>query len=122
MLLLILYISYLRKYWQVETLQAVQSIFPNVCFHEWTESDFAEILCSCDLAVIPLDLRDPFASGKPENKLLLLWRMGVPVVTSASPAYVRAMNAANLDYTAKNNSDWYSILSKLISDHQYQEQ
>ncbi|QNI95407.1 glycosyl transferases group 1 family protein [Synechococcus sp. A15-127] len=116
------YKKYLGKFWHVNTYQAVQSITPNIYFHEWIQSNCADIICSCDLAVIPLDLSDSFAAGKPENKLLLLWRMGMPVVTSPSPAYVRAMAAANLNYTAKDEADWLSILSKLICDQDLRQQ
>lgn len=110
------YNRYLGKYGKSNTLQVARQILPDVIFHEWKEDDCAEIICSCDLAVIPLDLGDPFAAGKPENKLLLLWRMAMPVVTSASPAYVRAMQAAGLNYTASDEADWQTILTNLIGN------
>ncbi len=110
------YKRFLGKYYEVNTLAAVQKYLPSVHFHEWNEDSFADIICSCDLAVIPLNLNDPFAAGKPENKLLLLWRMAMPVVTSASPAYMRAMHAAGMNYAAKDGADWVDILSHLIRD------
>ena len=77
-------------------------------------------LCRYHLLVRPCsyspEFRDLFAAGKPENKLLLFWRMGMPVVTSASPAYVRAMSAS-LNLTAQDETDWLSILTKLVFDH-----
>lgn len=110
------YYRYLGLYGKTSTLHAVQRILPDVRFHEWKEADCADIICSCDLAVIPLALDDPFAAGKPENKLLLFWRMGMPVVTSASPAYVRAMRAAGMDYTVKDGADWLTTIERLMSD------
>jgi len=38
--------------------------------------------------VIPAVLGEPMFAGKPENKLLLFWRMGMPVITSSTAAYV----------------------------------
>lgn len=116
------YNRYLGKYGNTKTLNAAKQIFPYIHFHEWNESDCADVVCSCDLAVIPLNLKDPFAAGKPENKLLLLWRMGMPVVTSASPAYIRAMHAAGMNYTAKDDSDWLAMLTELISNPAAREQ
>lgn len=110
------YYRYLGRYGKTRTLQAAQQILPGVRFHEWREAECADIICSCDLAVIPLALDDPFAAGKPENKLLLFWRMGMPVVTSASPAYVRAMHAAGIDYTIKDGADWLTTIERLMSD------
>ena len=56
--------------------------------------------------------------GKPENKLGLLWRMGMPVVTSATPAYTRAMNEAGQSLTCKDDAEWMSKLENLILDEQ----
>ena len=110
------YYRYMGKYGKTNTMNAVRRIVPNAHFHEWRESNLADIACSCDLAVIPLSLDDPFAAGKPENKLLLFWRLGMPVVTAASPAYVRAMQAAGLDLTSKTDSEWLEKLEWLLSD------
>jgi hypothetical protein len=110
------YYRYLGKYWKTNTLQEARRILPDIHFHEWKESSCADIICSCDLAIIPLDLSNRFAAGKPENKLLLFWRMAIPVVTSATPAYVRAMKAAGMNYTARDETEWLSILSNLIVD------
>lgn len=108
--------KYLGKFGKSNTLRVAKKIFPEVYFHEWKEASCAEIICACDLAVIPLNLNDPFAFGKPENKLLLLWRMGMPVITSASPAYLRAMSLAGMNYAAVDQRDWFHLLVKLIQD------
>jgi glycosyltransferase involved in cell wall biosynthesis len=107
---------YLGKYGKTSTLKKAKCIYKNIIFQEWNEETFADFVCSCDLAIIPLNLSDPFASGKPENKLLLFWRMGVPVVTSASPAYARAMKSAGMNYAVKDENDWTKILSELIDN------
>jgi glycosyltransferase involved in cell wall biosynthesis len=110
------YYQYLGRYGKASTLEAAQRILPGVRFHEWKEADCADIICSCDLAVIPLALDDPFAAGKPENKLLLFWRMGMPVVTSASPAYVRAMQAAGMNYVVRDDAGWVAVFEQLLND------
>jgi hypothetical protein len=40
----------------------------------------------------------------------------MPVVTSASPAYVRAMQAAGMNLTAKDETDWLKMLERLLTD------
>lgn len=107
---------YLGRYGVRNTLDVVRDICPRVTLHEWNEQTCAGIICGCDAAVIPLDLADPFAAGKPENKLLLLWRMGVPTIASASPAYARAMAAAGLDLVCKSDDDWCRTLEKIIGN------
>jgi glycosyltransferase involved in cell wall biosynthesis len=110
------YNRYLGPFGKLDNLNAAKKIFQNVKFHEWSETDLADIVCSCDVAVIPLNLSDPFVSGKPENKLLLFWRMAMPVITSATPAYTRAMQAAGMNYVAKREIDWQEMLERMILD------
>lgn len=110
------YFRYMGQYGKTSTVETAQRFLPEVQFHEWTEADCADIICSCDLAVIPLSLIDPFAAGKPENKLLLFWRMAMPVVTSASPAYTRAMRAAGMSYTAIDQAGWLTNIEQLLGD------
>lgn len=110
------YFRYLGRYGRRDSLSEARALFPKVYLHEWQESTLAELVCSCDVAIIPVDLSDPFSSGKPENKLLLFWRMGMPVVTSASPAYVRAMTNASLDLFCGDEQQWTENLLRVLTD------
>jgi glycosyltransferase involved in cell wall biosynthesis len=108
------YSRYLGKYGKTNAIDFLKRNIPYARFHEWHEEDCAGIICSCDLAVIPLALDDPFAAGKPENKLLLFWRMGMPVVTSASPAYERSMRNAGVNLSVKDEAGWIETISRLL--------
>ena len=108
---------WMNRIGRIDTLRVAQKILPAVEVHPWSEDTCADLLCECDIAVIPLDLSDPFVAGKPENKLLLLWRMGIPVIASATPAYSRAMEAAGTRHLAcKTKGDWLSALKTLTAD------
>ena len=115
------YFRHLGRFGRRPTLDLVSKLCNHVTLHEWNERTCAEIVCNCDAALIPLDLSDPFAAGKPKNKLLLLWRMGMPVVTSASPAYLRAMAGAGLDLACKDYNDWQLKLEHLIKNQSARE-
>jgi hypothetical protein len=84
--------------------------------YEWNEAMFARIATACDLAVIPVPLEIPICRAKAENKLLLLWRLGVPALTSASPAYLRTMKAAGVDGVCHSPADWEEKLHALMND------
>lgn len=99
----------------IPTLDAARKIFAGVVYHPWEEASCAAIIAGCDVAIIPVDLRDPFTRGKPENKLLLLWKMGMPVVASATPAYERAMAAAGLDHVCRTDADWIGTLERMMA-------
>ena len=99
-----------------DTLTVARRLFPRVQLHPWHAGSVGRIATGCDLAVIPLGLGDPFARGKPENKLLMFWRMGLPALVSATPAYVRAMEGAGCEWLAASIEDWHSKLVALIDD------
>ena len=112
------YLEYLGKYNKIYTSDVLKGLSKRVYLYEWNEIMASEIISFSDLAVIPVDLTKPLAKGKPANKLLLFWRMGVPVITSATPAYDRAMKEAGLDMTCRTKEEWLYMLDKYIMSHE----
>ena len=107
---------YLGRYGRRRTVDLTRKLFGNVHLHEWSERTCAAIITGCDLAIIPISLNNPLAAGKPENKLLLFWRMGMPVVVSETPAYLRAMQLSGLPMACRTKNDWLETLEKYIID------
>jgi glycosyltransferase involved in cell wall biosynthesis len=103
---------------QEPTEKLARAIFGELAFrlHTWTPETLSAVATASDLAVIPLRLDDPFAAGKSENKLILFWRMGLPVVTSSTRAYRRAMADAALEMTCTTSADWVRVLERLATD------
>jgi glycosyltransferase involved in cell wall biosynthesis len=110
---------FLGSHGKVKTEKILAKYKSRMIFHRWNEDTVAAIIKSCDLAVIPLNMNDPFSMGKPENKLLLFWRMGMPVVTSATPAYRRAMMKAGVDMYCVSDSEWATKLTECIKNEEY---
>ena len=104
--------------WMVPTERLVRDVFrmDGVHLHEWSQEVLPAVATTCDLAVIPIPLENRLLAGKPENKLILFWRMGLPVVTSATPAYRRTMAAAGLDMTCRTDEDWTRMLERYMDD------
>ncbi len=96
-------------------LEKLREIECPIVFHPWERESFSEHIAGCDLAIIPIDAGDPMALGKPENKLVLLWQLGMPALTSATPAYDRAMAAAGLDMTCAGLAEWTESLERMIA-------
>ena len=99
---------------RIPTIEAARKLFPTVVCHPWEETSCSAIMAACDLAIIPVNLDDPFTRGKPENKLLLLWKIGMPVVASATPAYERAMVGAGLDHVCRTDDEWLTTLDRMV--------
>lgn len=110
------YYTFLGKYGRQSTINQMRKIFDNIYLHKWDEKTCSSIITSCDLALIPISLCDRLAAGKPENKLLLFWRMGMPTVVSATPAYSRTMQRCGLPMACRTKGEWLETLEKYIKD------
>lgn len=71
------------------------------------------------IAMIPINLTVPMQELKPENRLLIMWRLGLPCLTSASPAYSRVMSKAATTGTCIVNEDWKTNFEKLLNDQSF---
>lgn len=107
---------YMRRFGLRSSLAIARRHFDDVVLHPWSADTLSRVATESDLAVIPIPAGDALAMGKPANKLLLFWRMGVPAVTSATPAYVRAMQAAGIPLTCATESEWETTLARCMSD------
>ncbi len=88
----------------------------DVYLYSWNEQTAATVMTACDLALIPIDLKDPLVCGKPENKLLLFWRMAIPTIVSATPAYARAMQDSGVHMACTTPQDWAQMLERYMAD------
>jgi hypothetical protein len=107
---------YLSRVWRRSSVTLARRLFPRVYLYEWNPRMLSAIVTACDLAVLPLDVSDPFLARKPENKLLLFWRMGVPVLASPSPAHEQAMESAGVDMLCRTPEEWVAKLDRYLVD------
>ncbi len=108
------YGRFLGRYMSAQTDRLIDKTVGPAHLYQWNEALLAKIACACDIAIIPLDLEDPLARGKPENKLLLFWRLGLPTIASATPANTRAMRAAGVDLACGDPEAWRAALRRCI--------
>lgn len=101
------------RYYYANTVNGNDSL---IYLYQWNTQTASRLITGCDIAVIPLDAADVMMRGKPENKLLFFWRMGMPAVVSAIPSYVRAMDKAGLNLYCRNGEEWCKNIERLIND------
>jgi len=112
----LMYFRFLGKYGLTSAKKEVERIFENSIAHEWTKETITDLVRQSDIAIIPIDSRYSLNKFKPENKILFFWRMGIPVVVSDIPSYIRTMRNADLDFVCKDEVDWYKKIESLILD------
>ena len=79
-------------------------------YYQWNSFALSTLASNCDLAIIPLKENNKFILGKPENKLILLWKLGLPVFTSYSDAYFLTMKKAKINMICESKKDWINSL------------
>lgn len=112
---------------KIDTRRLIQKrlnkIINKVDFVEWSVENLQAAARKSDIAIIPIDLRDGFATAKPENKLLSYWTMGVPTLCSPTPAYRRVMSAVGVEDFVVNDYDWgekfVAIRDRVQSDENF---
>ena len=62
-------------------------IFKNYNLLNWNQSNVTHLSQKSDIAIIPIDTNIPIYYAKPENKVILMFLLGLPVITSSIPSY-----------------------------------
>ena len=104
------------------TIDDARKIWPNIYLYAWNELTFAAIARKCDLALIPIPLNEPLSAAKPENRLLLFWRMAMPVLASSTAAHLRAMSESGLEMSCASHQEWRSALEYYTGSEQARKQ
>lgn len=104
---------------ETATLDWARRILNRVRVIPWEAATWADSIIQCDLAIIPIDLSDPLTAGKPANKLALLWRAAMPVVTSATASYDRMHRAIGMEQlSCRNEQDWINALELMVDNQE----
>ena len=112
------YKKYMNRYITKHTVNEVEKHIDinNVNLYQWNELTVSHIASTCDFAIIPINSKDPMDNGKPEDKLLIFWLMGLPTVVSETPAHTMAMSAAGLSMSCASTNDWVSAIRNLADN------
>jgi glycosyltransferase involved in cell wall biosynthesis len=108
---------YMNRFLERRTEDIISDWGLDVRLHQWSVDTLAAVSRRCDLAIVPVDLTDQMAIGKPENRMRIFWRLGLPVVVSASPSNLRAATSAGIaDWVVCTTVDeWERALQRLHS-------
>jgi hypothetical protein len=80
----------------------------------WSLENVERFSSKSEVAIIPIDKKDKFASLKSENKLLSMWQLGLPVLFSNIPAYSRVANASGQFSFCIDDAQWAAAFDSLL--------
>ena len=114
------YFQFLNKYIERSTLGLLERNLGELRDHvniiPWSPKNLVECARASSLAIIPIDLSLPMQKLKPENRLLIMWRLGLPCLTSPSPAYIRVARQAGVIASCSNLENWLINFNRLLGD------
>ena len=112
------YKKYMNKYVTKHAVNEVEKYIDinNVHLYQWNELTVSHISSACDFAVIPINSNDTMDNGKPEDKLLIFWLMGLPAVVSETPAHLMAMKGAGVSMACTSTNDWVSTIKDIVEN------
>ena len=114
------YFRVLGKYLPSETELVLEKflgdIYPYSHLIPWNISNLVNSAKQSAAAIIPVDLSSSLQFLKPENRLLIMWRLGLPCLTSALPSYVRVNEIVGVDGVCRTNDEWHSKLGSLLTE------
>lgn len=79
----------------------------------WSVENVVQAAKSSALAIVPLNLKDPLHYLKPENRLLIMMRLGLPCLVSATPAHIRVEKELGVNVVCRSNEEWLEKIAQL---------
>lgn len=117
------YFKYLGKYSSRNTHSLLSSHLGAMVTERsiipWTVDSLTNYAKLSSAAILPVLLSNPIQYLKPENRLLIMWRLGLPTLTSNTPAYARVARETGLDFICENLPEWKQKIDKVLSDQRY---
>ena len=114
------YFQFLGTHFERNTLallsRDLREVHDKISIIPWNPINLVETARNSTVAMIPIDLSVPMQRLKPENRLLIMWRLGLPCLCSASPAYIRVSDVAGVSSTCEDEEVWNIRFSKLFND------
>jgi hypothetical protein len=111
---------YLGKFGSIETSKRILDLETllqdRVKLRPWSIQTVIEEAQKTTVSLLPLDKKNFLTPLKPENRLLIMWRLGVPCLTSSNLAYERVMALAGVQNICNSQEDWFSQILSILEN------
>lgn len=81
----------------------------------WTLENVREVASFSHFAVVPVDTGNQMNRLKAENRVLIAWRLGLPVLASPVDAHVRVAKSSGADIVCSNSQQWRTKMLELVT-------
>ena len=85
-----------------------------IIYYPWSIDALNNLAEICDIAILPVDINNERHFLKPENRIHIYMRLGLPVIAEKTPSNFRCMNKAGLNSCASSIQDWNEKIKRYI--------
>jgi hypothetical protein len=77
---------------------------------------FIEIAKRSALGIVPVNMNSAIQRLKPENRIMIMWTLGLPCLASDTPSHRRLAKQTKLDFICRSPYEWKQKLSLYLTD------
>lgn len=109
------YPKYLGSFRSSDTRRLIEKSFPalskRVSFTSWNLENVIRASSISDLGILPISTQTPMNDYKAENRLLIMWRLGLPVLASPTKSYGRVFASIGSSGLCETPTSWLEQIS-----------
>jgi hypothetical protein len=113
--------SYIPAKTDVLLKNSLGESYSNTQLVPWSVDNLVKFAMQSSASIIPVRLSSPLQFLKPENRLLIMWRLGLPCLTSTLPSYTRVNEIAGVDGICETLESWSTKLELVLSNDSLKE-
>jgi hypothetical protein len=99
----------------------LQDLGCDFSFVKWSLDNVIRFAMDSLVGLVPINVESPFQRLKPENRMLIMWRLGLPCLVSLTPSHSRVSLETQLQNTFTDSNSLYSKLIHLLDDFDAQQ-
>jgi len=117
------YFRFMNKYLKGQTKSLIEwqklDKLGEMNLRSWSIQNLTQASRASAVGILPLNLSKPMMRMKPENRMLIMWRIGLPCLVSPLDSFKRVAQNAQVDAVCVSNQDWLDQLLKLSTEVSY---
>ena len=117
------YFRFMNRYFQGKTIDLIKvkdsRNLEKISLQKWSIQTLSQAASVSTIGILPIDLSKPIMRMKPENRMLIMWRMGLPCLVSPLDSFERVAKLAQVDAVCSSSQDWLDKLIRLSTENEY---
>lgn len=118
--------KYLGRFARTRTLHehhiSLQKLGCKYRFIQWSLENVVKTAENAKIGLVPVNVTSSFQSLKPENRMLIMWRLGLPCLASATASHLRVTSMAKLQNTFEDSETLFSKVTEILLSTELQEE